>query len=81
MIEIVDILIVKIKNEILNQPNRKLKSDTPLISSGLIDSFHLVDLALMIEDTFGVHIEDYELRSDIFDTVDDLALLIDSRMS
>ncbi|HNY94003.1 MAG TPA: phosphopantetheine-binding protein [Flexilinea sp.] len=81
MIEIVDILIDKIKNEILNQPNRKLKSDTPLISSGLIDSFHLVDLALMIEDTFGVHIEDYELRSDIFDTVDDLALLIDSRMS
>ncbi|HNY19434.1 MAG TPA: phosphopantetheine-binding protein [Flexilinea sp.] len=81
MIEIVDILIDKIKNEILNQPNRKLKSDTPLISSGLIDSFHLVDLALMIEDTFGVHIEDYELRSDIFDTVEDLALLIDSRMS
>jgi len=36
---------------------------------------------LMIEDTFGVHIEDYELRSDIFDTVEDLALLIDSRMS
>jgi acyl carrier protein len=64
---------------ILQQPNRVLKPDQPLISSGLIDSFSLVDMALYIEDTFGVHIDDSELNKDTFDTLEALAALIASR--
>jgi acyl carrier protein len=65
--------------EILKQPNRMIQIQEPLISSGLIDSFHLVDLALYVEDTFGVHIDDTELNADTFDTLDQLAALIQQR--
>lgn len=65
--------------EILKQPKRILSPDDKLISSGLIDSFHLVDLSLFIEDTFNVHIDDTELNADTFDTLAELEALISQR--
>ncbi len=68
-----------IATEILKQPKRLIAPEEKLISNGLIDSFHLVDLALFIEDTFGVHIDDTELNADTFDTLDQLVALIQQR--
>ena len=68
-----------IASNILKQPNREIKPDEKLISSGLIDSFSLMDLALFVEDTFGVRIEDTELNAETFDTLPQLASLIESR--
>jgi acyl carrier protein len=65
--------------KILKQPNRKITADEPLLSSGLIDSFSLMDVALFVEDTFGVRIEDTELNADTFDNLTQLAALIESR--
>ena len=62
--------------EILKQPKRSITPNEKLISSGMIDSFHLVDLSLFIEDTFGVHIDDTELNADSFDTLSELETLI-----
>lgn len=70
-----------ISSEILRQPDQEIQIEEPLISSGLIDSFHLVDLALFIEDNFGVHIDDTELNSDTFDTLRQLAELIQTRLA
>lgn len=72
-------LAAYITKDILKQPNRTLTPNDALISSGLVDSFHLVDLALFIEDTFGVHIDDTELTVETFDTLGQLAGLIQSR--
>ena len=69
-----------ISKEILKDPKRHIKEDEPLISSGLIDSFGLVDLALYVEDTFGVRIEDVELTSSVFDTTQELVALISQRL-
>ena len=66
-------------SQILKQPNRTIAADEPLISSGLIDSFSLVDLALFVEDTFGVRIADSELNANTFDSIEQLANLIASR--
>lgn len=77
--ELIQKLGEHIAKNILRQPNRQLKQDQPLLSSGLIDSFSLVDLALYIEDTFNVHIDDSELNADTFDTLEGLAALIASR--
>lgn len=66
-------------SQILKQPNRTITADEPLISSGLIDSFRLMDVALYVEDTFGVRIEDTELNANTFDTLTQLAALIESR--
>jgi acyl carrier protein len=68
-----------IADKILKQPKRIITEDESLISSGLIDSFSLMDLALFVEDTFGVRIEDTELNADTFDTLAQLAALIESR--
>jgi acyl carrier protein len=65
--------------QILKDPTRSLSDDEVLISSGLIDSFSLVDLALFVEDTFGVRIEDSELTSDVFDTLFELTALVEKR--
>jgi acyl carrier protein len=68
-----------IAGEILKQPGRELATDAPLISSGLIDSFSLMDIALFVEDTFGVRIEDTELNAETFDTLQQLTDLVESR--
>ncbi len=68
-----------IAEKILKQPGRVIDADQPLISSGLIDSFSLVDLALLVEDEFGVRIEDTELNAETFDTLNQLALLVSQR--
>lgn len=68
-----------ISGSILKQPNRAVDPSEPLISSGLIDSFSLMDVALFVEDTFGVRIEDTELNVNTFDNLSQLADLIESR--
>ncbi|HEX7976287.1 MAG TPA: acyl carrier protein [Anaerolineales bacterium] len=68
-----------IATQVIKQPKRSIDPDEPLISSGLIDSFSLVDLALYVDDTFAVHIDDTELNADTFDTLNQLARLIEER--
>ena len=79
MDEIATKLTAYIAKEILKQPNRAISADEALISSGLIDSFSLVDIGLFIEDNFGVHIDDTELNAGTFDNLDQLSALIRSR--
>ena len=79
--EIITPLSKYIAGQILKQPDRQLALDEALISNGLIDSFSLVDLALYVEDTFGVRIEDTELNADTFDTLNQLTNLIAERQS
>lgn len=74
-----DIIANYITAKILKQPNRKLTETEPLISSGLIDSFSLVDLGLFVEDQFGVRLDDTELNAQTFDTLAQLAELIRQR--
>ena len=68
-----------ISTKILKQPGRKISPDETLISSGMIDSFSLVDLALFVEDTFNVRIDDAELNAQTFNNLNELAALIESR--
>jgi len=80
MREILDTLSEQIAADILKQPKRKILPDEPLLSSGLIDSFNLIDLALLVEDSFGVHIDDTELNAETFDSLTQLVELIHARM-
>lgn len=76
---LIQTLSEKIAIDILKQPGKKIHPDEPLISSGLIDSFSLVDVAMMVEDVFGVRIDDTELNAESFDSIAELAGLIQSR--
>ena len=68
-----------IVKEILKNPKRVIKDDEAIISSGMIDSFHLVDLSLFVENEFGVRIDDSELNKETIDSLNQLAALIESR--
>lgn len=68
-----------IAGKILKQASRVIPPDAALISSGLIDSFSLVDLALFVEENYGVRLDDTELNSGSFDSIEQLASLIQSR--
>ena len=77
--EITTTLASYIAAEILKQPSRVIKSDEPLLSSGLVDSFHLVDLSLFVENNFGVRIDDAELNASSFDNLNQLTTFIKER--
>lgn len=77
--ETLNVIEKLIATKILKQPARHIAAEEALISSGLIDSFSLVDLALLVEDTFGVRIQDTELNAQSFDNLNQLVALIESR--
>lgn len=77
--EIIQKLSEFISAQILKQPGLQVDPEEALISSGMVDSFHLVDLALFVEDTFGVRLDDTELNAGTFDTLHQLADLINQR--
>lgn len=79
MEEMISKLAAFISADILKQPKRVIAADEKLISSGMVDSFSLMDLSLFVEGNFGVRIEDTELNAETFDTLEQLAALIQSR--
>lgn len=79
MEELVSKLAAFIATDILKQPKRAIRADEALISSGLVDSFSLMDISLFVEGNFGVRIDDTELNAETFDTLEQLAKLIQSR--
>jgi len=70
-----------ISAEILKDKRRAIGPEEPLISSGLIDSFSVVDLALFVESEFAVRIQDHELNAEQIDTLDALVKLIKTRLA
>ena len=46
-----------------------LEADTPLISSGVIDSFRMAALLTALESHYGIHIDLIQIGTDNFDTV------------
>lgn len=77
---IIDQVRLRIQKDIVKDAGIEISNNDPLISSGLIDSFSLVDLALIVEELYKVRIEDYELNSDNFDTLNELAEIINARL-
>lgn len=56
-----------------------LEPDTPMLSTGIIDSFGVAEVIQLLEDRYGVRIPVEQLGVDTADTPRDLAALIASR--
>lgn len=57
----------------MHDPGYPLKDDEPLITGGLMASLDLVQLAVFIEEQFGVRFDNSELTVDNMDTIDQIA--------
>ena len=55
------------------------EDDTLLFSSGLIDSFSMVDLIIFIEDTEGVRVHPADVTLDNFDSIDRILAFVEAR--
>jgi acyl carrier protein len=78
--EIKSKLATFITTEIFRQPGRTLAPDEPLLSSGLVDSFSVVELSLFVEEAFGVVLDDAELTRNVIDTLYQLEVRIGQEM-
>jgi acyl carrier protein len=55
------------------------EDDTPLFSSGLVDSFSMVDLIIFIEDTGGVRVHPVDMTLDNFDSIERILAFVETR--
>jgi acyl carrier protein len=62
-------LIDYISKQIIRPPNARIGVDTPLVSSGLIDSFSLVDVLSKLEEVTGMRIPAGKIQPKDMDTV------------
>lgn len=60
----------------LVESGQSVSADTALFSSGLLDSFHLIELLMFLEGTFSVKITPQELTPDTMDTPAAIANLV-----
>ena len=72
-------LIDFIEQDILENES-KIKRDTVLFSSGLLDSLALVELVTFIEEAFGLKIGASDLNPESFDTVSSMEKLINQKL-
>lgn len=65
----------------LGVDSEDVKADTPLFSSGLIDSFSLVVLMTFIEKSGGVSISPADVTLENFDSIERVLQFIEQRKS
>jgi acyl carrier protein len=56
--------------------DREITEATPLISSGLVDSFSMVSLLRFLEKKYAIHIPDAAATPEAFDTVERIVALV-----
>lgn len=54
--------------------------DSPLISSGIVDSFSMVSLKRFVENKYSIKLPDEEATPEAFDTVNSICDLIDKHL-
>ncbi len=62
-------LIDYIQRELVRRPDVRIAEDTPLVSSGLVDSLALVDILLKLEEVTNMRIPAGKLQAKDMDTV------------
>jgi acyl carrier protein len=62
-------IIQYIYDEYVEDDSMEITDDTPLISSGLVDSFSMVSLKMFLEEEYEIKMTDEEASTEAFDTV------------
>jgi acyl carrier protein len=74
-----EMILEYIKNEYLDEDeaeDMELNENTPLISSGIVDSFSMVSLKRFLEKKYVISIPDEEATPQAFDTVTSIIALV-----
>lgn len=73
-----DAVLEYIRSEYLEDDDEDVGLDvnTPLISSGIVDSFSMVSLKRFLEKQYDISIPDEQASADAFDTVSSIVALV-----
>ena len=67
-----------VKSEYLDdEDDEDIDFDSPLISSGIVDSFSMVSLKIFLEKKYGIQIPDAKATPEAFDSVRKICVLVD----
>jgi len=74
-----DVILEYIKNEYIDEDevdDVQLDENTPLISSGIVDSFSMVSLKRFLEKKYAISIPDEQATPEAFNTVSNIVELV-----
>jgi acyl carrier protein len=78
MEEMKDVVLNYVINEYQEDEDDEITYDTPLISSGFVDSFSMVSLKVFLEKKFNISIPDEEATPEAFDSVNKIVDLVNA---
>ena len=79
-----EVILEYIKNEYIDEDEAdeiKLHENTPLISSGIVDSFSMVSLKRFLEKKYQISIPDEEASPEAFNTVTSIIQLVERHVA
>lgn len=79
MSDLKKVILEYIRDEYLDEDDDvQVGFDTPLISSGIVDSFSMVSLKRFLEREYAIQIPDGKATPDAFDSVSHIVALLNS---
>lgn len=76
MEDIKDLVLNYVKKEYMEDGDDEITYDTPLISSGYVDSFSMVSLLVFLENKFKIKIPPDKATPEAFDSVNSIVALV-----
>ena len=74
--EMKELVLNYVKKEYIEDDDTEITYDTPLISSGYVDSFSMVSLLVFLENKFKIKIPSSKATPEAFDTVNSIVALV-----
>jgi len=71
-----DLVLNYVIKEYLEDGDEEINYDTPLISSGYVDSFSMVSLLVFLENKFKIKIPPDKATPEAFDSVNKIVILV-----
>ena len=75
--EMKELVLKYVKDEYLDEEEVDLNYDTPLISSGYVDSFSMVSLKRFLETRYKISLPDDKATPEAFDSVNNIVKLVE----
>ncbi|HUW93063.1 MAG TPA: phosphopantetheine-binding protein [Bacteroidales bacterium] len=76
MEDIKETILQYVIKEYIDDEDEKITYDTPLISSGYVDSFSMVSLLVFLENKFKIKIPPSKATPEAFDSVNKIVVLV-----
>lgn len=74
--EMKELVLKYVIDEYIDDDDAEVTFDTPLISSGYVDSFSMVSLLVFLERKFGIKIPPSKATPQAFDSINNIVALV-----